>query len=243
MKYIYENTIEGLFSAIFVGYKNIEIAHFYPKSFESSFLADEIAIKTSKEFYKRVKDSIVKNFGYNFLNSIKTAFRSYELEKGTHIARVLKGKYLYGNVYLGGSTEEAIKFNQMIKNVYSENHSYKGLLRFKKIKGDYFYGEMEPKNDILDLLTLHFKNRIPKEKFIILDMKRKKCSIYNEGEISYYDVGDMYINKGSKDTFFEECWVEFYNAIKIDERENLKLMQNNMPKRYWKYLPEKINNL
>ena len=144
-------------------------------------------------------------------------------------------------MYLGGSTEEAVKFNQIIKNVYSENHSYKGLLRFKVIKGDYYYGEMEPQNDILDLLTLHFKNRIPKEKFIILDKKRNKCSIYSNGEISYFDVESMYIDKDSKDNFFEECWVEFYNAIKIDERENLKLMQNNMPKRYWKYLPEKTN--
>lgn len=239
MKYIYDNTIEGLFSGIFVGYKNIENAHFYPKSIENSFLSDEIIIETSKEYYKRVKDSIVKNFGFNFLNSIKTAFRSYDLEKGTAIARVIKGKYIYGNVYLQGSTEEAVKFNQIIKNVYSENHSYKGLLRFKVIKGDYFYSEIEPKNDILDLLTFHFRNRMPKEKFIILDKNRNKCSIYSNGETSYFDVDSMYIDKGSKDNFFEECWLEFYNAIKIDERENLKLMQNNMPKRYWKYLPER----
>ncbi len=239
MKYIYDDTIEGLFSGIFVGYKSIENAHFYPKSTENSFLSDEIIIETSKEYYKRVKDSIVKNFGFNFLNSIKTAFRSYDLEKGTAIARVIKGKYIYGNVYLQGSTEEAVKFNQIIKNVYSENHSYKGLLRFKVIKGDYFFSEIEPKNDILDLLTFHFKNRMPKEKFIILDKNRNKCSIYSGGETSYFDVDSMYIDKGSKDNFFEECWLEFYNAIKIDERENLKLMQNNMPKRYWKYLPER----
>lgn len=239
MKYIYEDTIEGLFSGIFVGYKNIENAHFYPKSTENSFLSDEIIIETSKKYYKRVKDSIVKNFGFNFLNSIKTAFRSYDLEKGTAIARVVKGKYIYGNVYLQGSTEEAVKFNQIIKNVYYENHSYKGLLRFKVIKGDYFYSEIEPKNDILDLLTFHFRNRMPKEKFIILDKNRNKCSIYSGGETSYFDVDSMYIDKGSKDNFFEQCWLEFYNAIKIDERENLKLMQNNMPKRYWKYLPER----
>ena len=73
--------------------------------------------------------------------------------------------------------------------------------------------------------------RIPKEKFIILDKSRNKCSIYNDGEISYFDVDGMYIDKGSKDTFFEECWVEFYNAIKIDERENLKLMQRTQFRR------------
>lgn len=239
MKYIHDGTIEGLFSAIFIGYKNIENSHFYNKSIESSFLKDEIKVSTSKEQYMRVKNSIIKTFGSNFLNSIKTAFRSNDEEKDTVIARVVKGKYLYGNVYLQGSIEEAVKFNQFIKNVYSENHSYKGLLRFKEITGDYFYGEIEPKNDILDLLTPHFKNRMPKEKFIILDKIRKKCSIYNNGETSYFDVDNMYIDKGSKDNFFEECWVEFYNAIKIDERENLKLMQNNMPKRYWKYLPER----
>ena len=40
MKYFYDDTIEGLFTAIFVGYKNIETSHFYPKSIETSFLGD-----------------------------------------------------------------------------------------------------------------------------------------------------------------------------------------------------------
>ena len=38
---------------------------------------------------------------------------------------------------------------------------------------------------------------------------------------------------------FKDAWVGFYNAIGINERKNHKLMVSNMPKKYWKYLPEK----
>lgn len=38
---------------------------------------------------------------------------------------------------------------------------------------------------------------------------------------------------------FKDAWRGFYDAIGIDERKNKKLMQANMPKKYWKYLPEK----
>ncbi len=34
-------------------------------------------------------------------------------------------------------------------------------------------------------------------------------------------------------------WIGFYDAIAIKERKNKKLMIENMPKKYWKYLPEK----
>lgn len=42
-----------------------------------------------------------------------------------------------------------------------------------------------------------------------------------------------------EEKIFKEAWIGFYNAIGIDERKNYKLMVSNMPKKYWKYLPEK----
>ena len=47
------------------------------------------------------------------------------------------------------------------------------------------------------------------------------------------------INEESRDEFFEKCWKTFYDTVSIDERKSPKLMKNNMPKRYWKYLTER----
>ena len=35
-----------------------------------------------------------------------------------------------------------------------------------------------------------------------------------------------------------DLWLRFYDSIAIDERKNEKLRIQNMPKKYWKNLPE-----
>jgi len=34
-------------------------------------------------------------------------------------------------------------------------------------------------------------------------------------------------------------WKKYFKSMAIEERKNLKLQQQNMPKKYWKYLVEK----
>ena len=51
------------------------------------------------------------------------------------------------------------------------------------------------------------------------------------------DEGYLFSNLNS-DTNFEELWKTFYNSVNIKERENLRLRNQHMPKRYWKHLTE-----
>ncbi|MDU3125571.1 MAG: DUF4130 domain-containing protein, partial [Finegoldia magna] len=76
-------------------------------------------------------------------------------------------------------------------------------------------------------------------KFVIYDKKRNKCAIYVDNDLAFYDVEEIFKEESDEEKMFEDCWIEFYNSVGIKELQNLKLMQNNMPKRYWKYLPEK----
>lgn len=133
----------------------------------------------------------------------------------------------------------AVKFRKYLKNVSSEIHFFKGFLRFKESFDGYLYANFKPNNDLLLSLMYHFKNRIPNEKFVIFDEGCKKCRIYLNGDILVFLVDDFLMKNEDKNRHFEEYWKEFYKSISIDNRENLKLMQSNMPKKYWKYLPEK----
>lgn len=244
MKYIFDGTLEGLFTSIFKGYKDIQNINFCKTSPQSSFFNDEKTIKTDMNLYKRVKDSIVEYFGYGLMLDIKSVMKSDNIEKYNSIARVIKGSFLYGKEYLTCSAKEAFLFNELLKNYRRECHAYKGLLRFKEIN-EVLYAEFEPQNDVLEDITNHFKKRMPNEKFIILDKKRKKASLHDGDNLIYRDIDDiksfnsLMVKEESCDEFFEKCWKTFYDSVSIDERKNPKLMQNNMPKRYWKYLPEK----
>lgn len=147
--------------------------------------------------------------------------------------------YTYGYNLINSSDKIAVQFNSLCKYSTRELHAYKGLLRFKEIQDNFLFAEFEPNNDILELLTYHFKNRLRNEKFVIYDKKRNKCAIYVDYDLAFYDVQEIFKEESDEEKMFEDCWIEFYNSVGIKERQNLKLMQNNMPKRYWKYLPEK----
>ena len=88
-------------------------------------------------------------------------------------------------------------------------------------------------NDVVEKLT----NKIWVN--IIKDKPKTMCAQYVDNDLAFYDVEEIFKEESDEEKMFEDCWIEFYNSVGIKERQNLKLMQNNMPKRYWKYLPEK----
>ena len=53
------------------------------------------------------------------------------------------------------------------------------------------------------------------------------------------EILNLDIKESKKEEFFQNLWIGFYDAIAIKERKNKKIMIENMPKKYWKYLPEK----
>jgi probable DNA metabolism protein len=39
--------------------------------------------------------------------------------------------------------------------------------------------------------------------------------------------------------FYQKLWKSYFKHITIQERKNLRLQRQHMPRRFWKYLPEK----
>ena len=167
MRYSYDNSLDGLFTVIFEQYKHIEDAIIVVKTEQLDFLNDDIYIETDVD-----KSSRVNKFGFNFYRSINYAFVSENSDKSTIIAKTIKNMYKYGYNFINSSDKIAVQFNSLCKYSTRELHAYKGLLRFKEIQDNFLFAEFEPNNDILELLTYHFKNRLRNEKFVIYDKKR-----------------------------------------------------------------------
>ena len=45
--------------------------------------------------------------------------------------------------------------------------------------------------------------------------------------------------KADDEELYRSLWKAYYKAINIPERKNTRLMLRLLPRRYWKYLPEK----
>lgn len=238
MNILYDGSFDGLLTAIFEYYPKLERITIKTNDNQLGFL-DDTFIKTDYLKSDRVKNGVIENFGYSIMRDFETIFKSKFNNKENIIARCVKGLYKNGLNYLNSAEEPAIEYRRIIKNYWSENHDYKGLLRFRSIQEGFLYAEFEPENDILESLVPHFKRRMPNEKFLIFDKSRKKAAITILGQTEYVEVIELTPEDSPEEEIFKEAWRKFYDAVSIKERENNKLMISNMPKKYWKYLPER----
>ncbi len=127
------------------------------------------------------------------------------------------------------------------KYVSRENHKFKGFVRFKELENKVLYAEIEPTNNILEILSHHFCKRLKQEYWIIKDVKRNLISIYDKKEVVIINGENFSLlteNVSEKEKSIENLWISFYNTIGIKERKNEKCRMNFMPKKYWKYLTE-----
>lgn len=234
----YDGSLAGLFTAVFDFYGEIFDIKIEVENNQLDFL-EKIFIKADENKARRVEKKLRENISEEFLRQILLNFKSKDTNKDDLIARVIKLSLYYGRDYITSSHKYAIRFRENCKNYGSELHTYKGLVRFRQIQEGFLFAEIKPENNILIDLSKHFIKRLPKEKFIIYDRTKKKALISIETNTEIVDIIDLNIEETEEEKFFQDLWVKFYDTISIKERANKKLMISNMPKKYWKYLPEK----
>lgn len=238
MIYYYDGSLDGLFTVIFEKYKELGSCEIAVKGDQVNFLeSEEIATDLVKS--ERVIQSIKDNIGDDFLKDLIKVFKTNFPKKEEAIGVCIRGSLTYGNVYLDSPKKGAVDFRSYVRNFGHECHTYKGLTRFREIQDGYLLAEIEPAHDILWHLTSHFLSRMPGEKFIIYDVNRKKASLCIEGSYEEVEILEMDGIDSKDEELFRDAWLGFYDAIGIEERKNHRLMISNMPKKYWKFLPEK----
>ena len=238
MIYNYDKSFDGLLTIVFEKYKEIGVCEIAPKGDQINFLESEF-VDTDLVKAERVISSIKANIGEEFFADVFKVFKSNYEKKEEVIAVTIKSCLIYGRSYLGSSKRAAVEFRSIVRNFNHEVHYYKGLARFREIQEEFLLAEIEPEHDSLMHITIHFLKRMPKEKFIIYDINRKKASLCIKGTYEEVEILEMDAVDSDDEKVFRNAWVGFYDAIGIDERKNHKLMVSNMPKKYWKYLPEK----
>lgn len=234
----YDRSFEGLMTVIFELYEDIERAKFMPDD-QGSLFDTKVFIATDMAEATRVLKSLEDKFPKRFMREIVAVFLSCDINKEDILIRAIKGVFERGYGYIFSSEKAASEFRRIRRNVLSENHSYKGLLRFKEVEGGVMLAEFEPKNDILTLIVPHFVKRLPTINFVIADVKRGTAAMHMKGTVEFLELKSLDYTISEKEKFFEEAWKDFYKTIAIDERKSEKLMISNMPKRYWRYLIEK----
>lgn len=240
--YLYDGTIEGLFSIIFKCYLDASIpCAIYPeKDFEPNFIEQSIFIPTEEEKADRISKGILNTISY--LTAYNTYYSFLCSEKGKEMSIV---KYLLDGFQIGPrinnrlSIDYVFDVHRMRKKTFGECHRLKGLVRLSEISPHLFYGKFHPDNAILEPLGHHFMQRLSAENLILHDKNRNLLFLYNTKEYKIIDGSGFIVpDITEKEKEFQELWKTFFHTISIKERSNSRLQMQYMPKKYWKDIIE-----
>lgn len=127
---------------------------------------------------------------------------------------------------------ELLKMQRIIRR---DKHKMEAFVRFKQVKQqeDYYIAWFEPEHLIIPAKMPFFIKRFNNMHWSILSPDicahwDKEELIFTEGVVSPPKIEDE----------LESLWLEYYKNIFNPARLKLKAMQSEMPKKYWKNLPE-----
>ncbi len=249
MEYItyftYNGSYTGLLTALhtaLLSYKsNI---HLIPQSNNNTpeLFAEYELITTDSNTASILSQKIKNQISPQAEKNIYLAFLSEQNGIENDIFAYLKWGFSEGKQVDNLLSQPAIKkINNISQKVSRERHRMLGFLRFQKLSSGIYYAAMEPDFNILTLVAPHFKNRLRDQSWIIHDKSREKYALYNKAKLVYTtdSIPQDKLVKHCEEEQFQYMWKKYFQNISIPERQNKKLQQKFLPKKYWKYLTEK----
>jgi uracil-DNA glycosylase len=134
---------------------------------------------------------------------------------------------------------------KMRGEVSRDIHKMRAFVRFRKVEvGDaddgecdgreHFVAWFEPDHRIVRLNSAFFRKRFGGMNFSILTPD--ECMHWNGVEVSFTEGVSK--NMAPEEDELETLWKGYYRSIFNPARVKIKMMQSEMPKKYWKNLPE-----
>ena len=238
--YLYDGSFDGLLCCVFESYDKKEIpADIFSPDTVQTVLLPQKEVVTDPKKSARVLISIPKKMGADALDFIRHAFLTCLPQKELYILLFLRMGFRFGPSVMNMLADDVVNtLFKAVKHLNNEAHLLKGFIRFSVFNGA-LAAAIEPKNIVLPLLTLHFRERYPEERFLIYDRTHAMALIYQPYRAEIIPVDDLQLPEpDEEERAFRELWRLFYNTIEVQGRHNPKCRMSHMPKRYWKYMTE-----
>ena len=247
----YDGTFEGLLCSVFEAF-SLKI---FPDRLiregepEPMFTAHTHNIITCTESSDRVWAGINKKIPKENCNMLMHVWLSEEPESDILIFKYIRKVFgMVGFSATNFGDPDVLQTKQIAQKVARERLFIIQFVRFRKATDDTFFATISPRCNALPLAINYFTDRFADQKWIIYDIKRKYGYYYDlktASEMTLANDDNFAIGKLDEslmvedEKLFQKLWKNYFNALTIKERINLKLQRQHMPKRFWKYLTEK----
>lgn len=238
MLYQFDGTKNGFLTAFVKAFQD-EDAILTSKNVQLLIGQGQVCVETDLKVAEKAQNRLL-SFDRNCMNDLDILLRS-GMDNNEQIAfryfRLLaKIKLPVGKRLADLDVFRAV---ECMKKVRFEIHRFHGFIRFMETASGALYAPFSPDNDICDLLAPYFKGRFPHFPFVLHDVKRQKAAIYDGKTIFTAPLSEAQILLSANETEWQALWKNYYAAVNIPSRENIKQMKGFMPTRYWKFMPEK----
>lgn len=238
--FITDGTLDGFFSAAFTACTDRNCIVTSQPNLQLSLDAHIIEVKADHDKCKRVRKKI-DEYDSEALNDIRILLKrgspDKEMTALNYLRLLIQEKRPIRDMLAVSAVRIAMEER---RKVTLEAHRFTGFLRFMESEGGIFYAPFSPDNDILELILPHFYRRFANQPFVIHDISRRKAALCFKGKSRIVTVDDgARVLLHEDELCFQSLWQQYYRSVNIDQRPHEKQMKGYMPVRYWKYMPEK----
>lgn len=250
---IYDDTFDGLLTAIFEVYEyrfsDPEIVagrNFYSEN----IFAEKHQVITEPSKAARVLFKIEQNLGKSGCSDFLKLFFSEHPKMEQLFFHAVKSSLQNPsqNIFQNLADDPIMEISKILKSMRREIHRMHAFIRFERLQDDLYFAKIEPDFNVLPLIFKHFKARYADQRWMIVDLKRNFGVAYDLNDIDFFvpeahqiqEIGNSSGYFHEEENHFQKMWQSYFVRTGIASRKNIKLHIQHVPKRYWKYLTEKV---
>ena len=260
--YTFDNTIDGVLSAVFDAYfRKQQPEMLLAQGEQLPLFCEEVwQVTTTEEKASRVWAGLEKHLSAEALKILMVSWQSEDKELSTPLFHYIYKAFQTKCIERNFSDPDVLYVTNTARRVMHEQLRMKQFIRFQKAKDGTYLAVVSPDHHVLPLIIDHFQDRFGDQSWLIYDAKRHygyyyaaspdpsnrrgeviRVTFENEASVPF-DLSNGKLNAdilSENDHLFQELWRTYFKAVCIRERMNPRKQLQDMPRRYWKYMTEK----
>ena len=250
--FIFDNTFEGLLTSVFEAYSRRTFPDaLLPEGEPLPLFHEEVfTVITEEEKAKRVWRGLQKKLSSGALSCLAQCWLAEEAETPMLLFRYIrKAIDAPRSIETNFADPDVLEFSRMWKRVDWERLRMLQFIRFQKAADGTYFAALKPLYNVISLVIPYLQDRFADQKWLLYDLKREYGYYHDLSTITevHFEQKEGHLQSGFLDEsimdqdekLFQKLWQTYFKAITIKERTNPKLHRQNLPARFWKYLPEK----
>ena len=247
----YDGTFAGFLTAVFECYNRkvfpVDICSRIGE--QKHLFAQKADIQTDEAKAERVWKGIQDKLSGKNNQLVFYAFLSEEQGIEMKIYRFLRRLFsAHFKIETDFGDADVLYLTQTSRKVKQEAMRMLQFVRFQHTKDGLYFCGIEPRYDVIPLVVSQFQKRFADQRWLLYDLKRNYGMLYDKNKAQEVvisnkefssitgQVNENVLQEGEE--FYQKLWKSYFTHINIQERKNLKLQRQHLPRRFWKFLPE-----